>query len=459
MRRAGLVAVGLVAVLAVGAAHAASRTVDKIDTAAGTGVAGHAGDGGPATAAEINHPRGIAAEPGGGYVFAEPFTNTVRRVGPDGLITTLAGTGEAGSAGDGGPAAQAQLSLPHSVSVTAAGGLLVADTLNDRIRLIAPDGTITTVAGTGFAGFSGDGGPATSAQLRSPRGVAAMANGGYLVADSDNARIRSVAPDGVITTVAGTGVKGDAGDGGPATQALLSAPFGVAARSDGSFLVVDTGANRIRLVSGDGTISTVAGRGSPGYSGDGGPATAAELNAPHNVTALADGGFLIADTGNQRIRRVGPDGTIATVAGVGTQGFSGDGGPAGAAELNLPKAIAVRTGGVGLLVADSGNNRVRLVSVDLRLPFTLRLLGSPVHTRMGRPAVVRYVVSVPAPVRLAVWRERKLVLEARARASAGVGTLTFGRTLKPGTYRLHLVATAADGRSTGDAGRLIVDKR
>lgn len=459
MRSARLVAVGLVAVVAVGTARSASKTVDRIETVAGTGVAGRAGDGGPATTAEISHPRGIAAEPGGGYVFAEPFTNTVRRVGPDGVITTLAGTGEAGSAGDGGPAAQAQLSFPHSVSFTAAGGLLVADTLNDRIRLIAPDGTITTAAGTGFAGFSGDGGPATSAQLRSPRGVAATANGGYLVADSDNARIRFVAPDGVITSVAGTGVKGDAGDGGPATQALLSAPFGVAARLDGSFLIADAGANRIRLVAGDGTISTVAGNGSPGFNGDGGAATAAELNAPHNVAVVADGGFLIADTGNQRIRRVGADGTITTLAGVGTQGFSGDGGPAGAAQLNLPKAIAVRTGGAGLFVADSGNNRVRLVSADLRLPFVLRLLGSPVRTRVGRPTVLRYVVSVRAPVRLEVWRASRRVLGVHSRADVAVGTLVFGRTLKPGTYRLRLAATAADGRSARDAGWLIVGKR
>ena len=179
-----------------------------ITTVAGTGLDGHDGDGGLATVAAIDHPRGIAVLPGGGFVFVEPFANTVRRVGPDGTITTIAGTGTAGFSGDGGPALKAEFKGVHGVGALPDGSLVLADPGNERIRRIWPDGNITTAAGTGVAGFSGDGGPAVAAKIDAPRGVAALTDGGFLIPDSSNHRIRRVWPDGTITTVAGTGVPG-----------------------------------------------------------------------------------------------------------------------------------------------------------------------------------------------------------------------------------------------------------
>ena len=355
--------------LSSGAALAAASIGQQptVVTVAGSGIDGHTGDGGPALAAAIAHPRGIVFLRDGSFVFAEPFANTVRRVAPDGTITTIAGTGETGYSGDGGPATAARLFLAHGVAQLPDGSLLVADAGNNRIRRIA-DGIITTVAGTGAHGFSGDGGPAVLARIANPRGVAALPDGGFLIPDTDNNRVRRVFPDGTIKTVAGTGTPGFSGDGASALAAEFRSPFGVAPIADGGFLVVDAGNSRIRRVSRDGTIATVAGTGVNGFSGDDGRATSAEIDQPHNVAVLPDGGFMIADTFNNRVRRVWPDGTITTVAGDGAAGFSGDGGDPLAARLNLPKALAVRPDRSGFLVADSQNNRVRLVPFPRDLP-------------------------------------------------------------------------------------------
>ena len=180
----------------------------KIYTVAGTGVSGSTGDEGPAVEAQIDRARSLAPMPDGGYLFVEPFHNDVRRVWPDGTVTLFAGNGSIGSGGDGGPALAAELNVPHAVSLTTGGGVLIADGSNHRIRKVLPDGTIVTVAGTGAGGYAGDGGPATSAQINAPRGVVAMPGGGFLIPDSSNHRVRRVWPDGTISTVAGTGVQG-----------------------------------------------------------------------------------------------------------------------------------------------------------------------------------------------------------------------------------------------------------
>jgi sugar lactone lactonase YvrE len=428
----------------------------SIRTVAGVGVAGLSGDGGPATAAEIRHPRGIAIAYDGGFVFAEPFNATVRRVYPNGTITTIAGTGTPGFSGDGGPATAAELRLVHGVAFTPGGGLLLADTQNNRIRFVTTDGTITTVAGVGTGGYSGDGGPALAAEINQPRGLAALQDGGFLIADTDNQRIRRVLPDGTITTVAGSGVRGFSGDGGPAVAAALSNPFGVSPVADGGFLIADNGNLRIRRVAPDGTITTVAGTGVAGFSGDGGPAALAQLHSPHAVVALPDGGFLIADTNNNRVRRVWPDGRIETVAGTGSPGFSGDDGQAVQAELDLPKALAVLPDGQGFLVCDSQNNRVRLVSLDLQPPLTLRSIRSPLRSRVGHGAVLRYTLSRPAAVQLEVLRKSRRVLGSRQSGATGANALTFGRRLPAGAYRLILTATTATGQLASTAGTLIV---
>jgi NHL repeat len=328
------------------------------------------GDGGPATAAFMRLPYGVEAMPDGGYVFTEMNWGRVRRVSGAGTITTIAGGVRInGFSGDGGPGTEAKLNTPMGVAVQADGGVLFADSNNHRIRRVSPSGTITTVAGTGQVGFSGDGGLATSADLDLPVDVAATRDGGFLIADYGNNRIRRVSAGGTITTVAGTGVEGFSGDGGPATAARMGFPNGVSATADGGFLIADYEYNRVRRVSSTGTITTVAGSGGlaqGGFSGDGGPATSARLDGVSDAVATPDGGLLIVDTGNERIRRVSPNGTITTVAGgIGYPGgFSGDGGLATLAQLRGPSGVAVTTGG-DILVADTSNNRVRLVDADL----------------------------------------------------------------------------------------------
>ncbi len=308
--------------------------------------------------------------PDGGFVVSNLSHNDVRRVSPTGTITTLAGGALNGFSGDGGPASAARLNVPLGVAVQPDGGVLIADSNNHRIRRVSPAGTITTVAGNGAEGFSGDGGPATSARLDLPVSVAATRDGGFLIADYLNNRIRRVSPTGTITTVAGTGAERFSGDGGPATAAGLDFPDSVSATAAGGFLIVDND-NHVRRVSPTGTIATVAGTGMPGFSGDGGPAKRAQLNSVEGAVQTPGGGVLIADTGNNRVRLVSPTGTITTVAGIGgfPGSFSGDGGPATLAGLYAPAGVAVTASG-GFLIADSNNHRVRFVDADLRAPAT-----------------------------------------------------------------------------------------
>ncbi|PYN29993.1 MAG: hypothetical protein DMD98_19795 [Candidatus Rokuibacteriota bacterium] len=244
------------------------------------------------------------------------------------VVAAVAGNGTPGFSGDGGPATQARLRGPFGVAVAPDGSIYIADTDNNRVRRVGLDGVITTVAGRGGATFGGDGGPATQAFLRGPTGVMVAPSGGFYIVDAGNSRIRRVGPDGIIVTVAGNAGFGFNGDGIPATQASLRLPLGAAVAPDDTLYIADTFNSRIRRVGPDGIIITVAGNGTPGFSGDGGPAAQASLSSPQAVAVAPDGSLYIADTSNNRIRRVGPDGIITTVAGNGTPGFSGDGGPA-----------------------------------------------------------------------------------------------------------------------------------
>ncbi|MEX0730375.1 MAG: SMP-30/gluconolactonase/LRE family protein, partial [Aquisalimonadaceae bacterium] len=331
-----------------------------IHTVAGTGNRGYSGDGGPATAARLAMPADVAVDAAGHLYIADSWNHRIRRVSPDGVITTLAGTGNGGYAGDGGPATAAQLRHPDGVAVDAAGHLYIADFGNHRIRRVSPDGVITTVAGTGIGGYSGDGGPAAAARLYYPSGVAIDAAGYLYIADEGNYRIRRVSPDGVITTVAGNGNWGQSGDGGPATEAPLVGAGSVTVDAAGHLYIADSWNHRIRRVGPDGMITTVAGTGNAGFSGDDGPAAAAQLNNPAGVAVDAAGYLYIADVGNGRIRRVSPDGVITTVAGTDNTGFAGDGGPATAAWFSWPRRIAVDAAG-HLYIADGSNERIRRV--------------------------------------------------------------------------------------------------
>ncbi len=333
-----------------------------ITRVAGTGTRGNSGDDGPATNAELNLPAGVAVTADGGFLIADTNNNVVRKVSSAGVITRVAGTGTQGKSGDDGPATDAELFGPQGVAVTADGGFLIADSDNNVVRKVSSAGVITRVAGTGTQGKSGDDGPATDAELNLPVGVAVTADGGFLIADSDNNVVRKVSSAGVITRVAGTGTQGKSGDDGPATDAELNLPVGVAVTADGGFLIADPDNNVVRKVSSAGVITRVAGTGTQGKSGDDGPATDAELNVPQGVAVTADGGFLIADTGNNVVRKVSSAGVITRVAGTGTAGNSGDDGPATDADLNFPVGVAVTADG-GFLIADPNNQVVRKVAL------------------------------------------------------------------------------------------------
>jgi len=427
-------------------APTAQAAVGDIFTLAGTGAAAFAGDGGPASAAAINRPTGVAWLADGSVLVAEYGNHRVRRISPSGAVSTAAGTGTAGYSGNGGPATSARLNAPTDVEATADGGFLIADLGNRRVRKVSAGGTITTVAGTGQEGSSGNGGPATSALLDAPAGVASTPQGGFLIADAGGNRVRQVSAGGVITTAAGTGSAGGAGDGGPATSAQLNAPVGIAALAGGGFLVGEYRGQRVRRVSAAGTITRVAGTGSAGFSGDGGSATAARLNHPVGIFPTSDGGFLVGDSLNQRVRKISPEGLITTVAGTGVAGYSGDGGPATLARLNSPYA-AVENANGAILIADGMNNRLRLIEgrpgesvpapVDV-WPGAHGPLNAPgraifatpngtVHLRVGCPATatercrgtIRLLLRTGTRHRRA--RAAKVVVVARARFSVAPG--------------------------------------
>ncbi len=406
---------------------------------AGNSRRGYAGDGGHAVNAQLRAPFGVAVDAAGNVYIADELNQRIRKVLPNGIIVTVAGNGTQGYSGDGGAAVDAQLSNPINVLVDAAGNLYIADFSNNRIRKVAPSGIITTIAGGGSAD-PGDNGPATNAVIANPSSMALDAAGNLYIADRERMRVRKVSPGGVISTIAGNGKQGYSGDGGPAVNAQLYLPTSVAVDSSGDVYIADFANNQIRVVSGGiirtvpglslsgpaaialdatgnlyiadqnnhriqkvfivGLLSTAAGNGVESFSGDGGPATSAQLNLPSNVVVDATGNVYIADYVNGRVRKITPGGTIntiltvaypnglaidsagnlyvaesisflvvkvthegvvSTVAGNGTQGYSGDGGPAINAQLTSPGALAVDASG-SLFIAD--NNAVRKVTAS-----------------------------------------------------------------------------------------------
>lgn len=325
----------------------------SITTFAGTATPGYTGDNITAITAELQSPSAVALDSSGNLYIADTNNQRVRKVSA-GIIATVAGVTASGYSGDYGPATAAELSDPSGVAVDSAGNLYIADTNNQRIRRVDTSGFITTIAGTGTAGFSGDGGPGILAQLSNPAGLAIDRVGNLIIADKNNQRIRKVDTSGNITTIAGTGSSGYSGDKGPASSAELSSPSGVAADPEGDIYVADSGNNRIRKIGPSGVITTIAGSGAFGFSGDGGAATAAFLSNPAGVGLDTLGNIFIADTGNHVVRLVNGSGVITTAAGSGNHsGYSGDAGAATAALLANPAGI-VSDGLENIYVADTG---------------------------------------------------------------------------------------------------------
>ncbi|MFJ8584886.1 RICIN domain-containing protein [Streptomyces sp. NPDC093595] len=351
-------------------AHAAATggkgSDPPISTFAGTGEAGFSGDEGLAVSARSNHPYGVAVDSTGALYFSEYSNHRVRKVTVDGKISTFAGTGEADFGGDDGPAPSARLNYPRGVAVDSAGTVYIADAGNHRVRKVTADGKISTFAGTGTAGSGGDGGPATAAELDRPYGVAVDSTGTVYIADHNNHRIRKVTADGKISTFAGTGEAGSEGDGAAAKSAQLNGPHAVAVDSAGVVYIADTGNHRVRKVAADGEISTVAGTGEADFGGDGGAAESARLNHPAAVAVDSAGCLYICDQYNHRVRKVAADGEISTVAGTGEADFGGDDGPASSARLNNPLGLAL-DGIDALYIADHINNRIRKIASP-RLP-------------------------------------------------------------------------------------------
>ena len=337
-----------------------------ITTIAGTGIWGISGDGGAATSAQFALPSGVSVDISGNVYIADTNNYRIRMVNSAGIITTFAGTGDGGSSGDGGAATSATLFGPRGVSVDISGNVYIADSWNNMIRMVTSTGIITTIAGTGTRGSSGDGGAATSAQLYWPYGVSVDISGNVYIADYRINKIRMVNSAGIITAFAGTGDGGSSGDGGAATSAQLYGPQGVSVDISGNVYIADYYNNKIRMVNSTGIITTFAGTGDSGSSGDGGAATSAQLNQAFGVSVDISGNVYIADSANHKIRMVNSTGIITTIAG-GAYGISGDVSAATSAQLYYPSGVSVDISG-NVYITDTGNNKVRKLGRVLTLP-------------------------------------------------------------------------------------------
>jgi hypothetical protein len=336
-----------------------------ITTAVGTGEKGFAGDGGPAEKALLNGPFDVCFDRAGNLFFSDTFNNRIRRVdAASGVITTVAGNGEKGFSGDGGPATSAALNEPYGVVVDRAGNLYIADRLNRRVRRVdAASGVITTLAGTGDAAYGGDGGPPEAASLVEPNGLAfGLLEGQLFITDVADNRVRVVEfPRYVIFTYAGTGAAEHSGDGGKAIDAGTFGARAVKVGADGTVYILERQGSSLRAVDPQtGIIATIAGTTARGYAGDGGPALSAVFDAPKEMAIDRDASLLIVDTENHAIRRIDHRTGIVTNLAGGRQGPGGDGGPAEKAGLDRPHGAVVGLDGA-IYIGDTNNHRIRKV--------------------------------------------------------------------------------------------------
>jgi trimeric autotransporter adhesin len=329
-----------------------------ITTIAGNDTGGYNGDNIPAVSAQLYQPNDIAFDGTGNVYIVDGKNNRIRKINAAGIITTIAGTGIGGYNGDDMQATAAELNYPSSMTFDASSNMYITDDFNFRIRKINSTGIISTIAGTGSTGFSGDNGIATLANIGSCVGIVVDKTGDIYIDDGDYDRIRKISNSGIITTVAGNGFSVHSGDNGPATSSSLMEPNGLALDGSGNLYFAEYSGSCIRKISTSGIITTVVGTGTAGYSGDGRPATSAELYYPTGVSIDNGGNFYISDGTSSVIRKVDPSGIISTIAGTGDGGYSGDGGPATLAQLKSPSIARADVSG-NIYIADWANNRVR----------------------------------------------------------------------------------------------------
>jgi sugar lactone lactonase YvrE len=443
-------------------AQIALPSAGVIGTIAGNGIEGFAGDGGLAISAELNGINGVAVDVSGNVYLLDFANARVRKVAAStGILTTVVGNGTAGFSGDGGAATSAQINQATGIAVDGSGNLYIADSLNNRVRMVtASTGIITTVAGNGTAGFAGDGGAATGAELNQPAAIAVDAVGNIFVVDGQTRVREVVASTGVIETIAGDGTAGFAGDGGQATSAELNQPSGLAVDWEDNVYIADTRNNRVRIVTAaTGVIATLAGSGMAGFSGDGGAALTAELSGVSGVALDAAGNLYVSDAGNARVREVvAATGLIATVAGDGTAGFSGDGGLATGAELALPQGVAVDPAG-NLYVADATESRVRVVGTVATAAapgYTVTVTSSDMSPTVGElvtlTATVVNSANQPVTGGTVTWVNGISSIGSSVVNGSGVATLvtTLGQT----ATQVITASYTASGTDTTTQGTL-----
>ena len=342
-----------------------------IETIAGNGVAGYSGDGGAAILCELDNPDYLVFDHATNIYIADEHNHVVRKVNTSGIITTIAGNGfgaglsDGGYSGDNGPATAAMLSRPSTVGIDRAGNIYITEFGNNTIRKVTPSGIISTIAGTGIAGYSGDNGPATHAMLNDPLGLAFDSIGNLYFSDNSNRRIRKIdVTTGIITTIAGTGTAGYSGDNGPATAAEMRISGYLAFSPTGELYIPEYYNHVIRKIDHSGVITTIAGTGTSGYTGDNGPATAAKLVSVFSIIFDSLGNMYLSDRVIGVIRKINTSGIITTIAGIGSVGYGGDNGPATAAQFNTDVNCSAIDAYGNLYIADPNNNRIRRIVFD-----------------------------------------------------------------------------------------------
>jgi len=417
-----------------------------ISNVVGTGIPGYSGDGGPAVAAQIKQPIGITIDKAGNLYVVDWDNDVIRKITTAGVISTFAGDKSAHSPGDGGPATAAYFGLPTSVAIDATGNVYIADGRNNNIRKVDTAGIISTFAGDplGTSDTTGDGGPAVNAKLNFPYGLAFDGKGSLYIADWQNNVVRRVDPSGIISRFAGNYRYGYTGDSTPATMTSLFAPYNVATDTAGNVYIA--GGPSVRMVNKAGIISTFAGyKYDPGYDGDGGPASKAELEDVFGVTTDKKGNVYISDMQNSRIRKVNSSGIITTIAGTGVQGYSGNGGKAMLAEMSMPRSVAVDSSG-NVYVADYTNSVIRKIDQNCSGPVLGQIMGAPRVSPSNTTVLAESSVG-------GVWSSADTSI-ATINSS---GVVTAGRTCGPDIFTT-IFYTASDSCTTSySSHKIIID--